>query len=275
MAEPARELDPDALELFARKGLEGEGEVPQAGEANAVKVRRVMQITEDLLPGGLDDSRVLDLGCGEGVYAIEAALRGARVLALDARAERMEGGAAIAARHGLDKVEFRLEDVRGVSRATHGEFDVVYLLGLLYHLDATEALELLEAVHELCANLLVIDTLVSLAPDAEVERNGASYEGERRREHGDDDPPAVRRARLLRSIDSPAAFVFTHASLVRALRDVGFSSVFQCHAPPEPGKAADRMTLVAVKGRRVAISSYPWVNELSEAEIARRLLAPE
>jgi 2-polyprenyl-3-methyl-5-hydroxy-6-metoxy-1,4-benzoquinol methylase len=271
MDDPGSQLDPEALARFARKGLDAGANAPQVGEANAVKVRRVMQITHDLAPKPIDRLRILDLGCGEGVYAIEAALLGARVLALDARSERMAEGAAVAARHGLDKIEFRLEDARTVSRATHGEFEAVYLLGLLYHLDAPEAFALLQSVHELCTGLVVIDTLVSLAPDTEVEHGGMSYEGERRREHADEDPPETRRARLLRSIDSTFAFVFTKESLLRALGDVGFSSVFECHLPAEPGKAADRITLAALTRRPMAISTYPWLNGMTEAEIARRL----
>ena len=59
--------------------------------------------------------------------------------------------------------------------------------------------------------------------------------------------------------------------LVRALRDTGFTTVVECHAPLEPGKAEDRITLAALKGEGVRISTYPWVNGKSEEEIARRL----
>jgi SAM-dependent methyltransferase len=268
------ELDAEALELFARKGLEAGAGAPQVGEANAVKVRRVMQLTQDLAGRPFDELRILDLGCGEGVYAIEAALRGATVLALDARTERMELGAACASRHGLGTVTFRQEDARRVSRETHGDFDVVFCLGLLYHLDMPDVVHLLERMQELATRLAVIDTLVSAGGGAAVTYRGRTYEGERCREHGDDDPPEVRRSRLLRSIDSTFAFRFTRGSLVRALHDVGFGSVYECVGPPEPGKTADRITLVALEGERVSIATYPWVNGKSEAEIARRLGAP-
>ena len=43
----------------------------------------------DLTTNPIEQVSVLDLACGEGVYAIEAALRGATVLAIDARTERM------------------------------------------------------------------------------------------------------------------------------------------------------------------------------------------
>jgi predicted RNA methylase len=263
MTDP-RPLDAEALALFARKGREGGPNVPQAGEANGVKVRRIMQVVGDLARRPFAELSILDLGCGEGVYAIEAALRGAQVLAVDARTERMREGAAVAARHGLGNLRFAQEDVRRVSR---GKFDVVLMLGILYHLDMPDALDVLANVHAMCAGLLVVDTLVALAPDTEFR----GYRGQRVREHADDDPAEVRRSRQLKSIDNAMSFRFAKDSLVRALKDVGFTTVVECHAPLEPGKAEDRITLAAVKGEPVRLASYPWVNGASEEEIARRV----
>jgi SAM-dependent methyltransferase len=271
MSDPVRQLDPDALALFARKGLEAGPGAPQAGEANAVKVRRVMQLTADLTSLPFDELRILDLGCGEGVYAIEAGLRGAEVVGLDARTERMDQGAAVAERHGLANVTFRQEDVRQVTREAHGEFDVVYCLGLLYHLDAPDLFSVLANVQTLCRRMLIIDTLISLDPTAEVEYRGRGYEGDWVREHEDDDPDEVRRARLLRSIDNTHAFRLTRGALVRALHELGFSSVLEGHVPMEPGKAGDRVTLAALAGEGVSIATYPWLNEMGDDQIERRL----
>lgn len=275
MAESVRPLDDDALALFARKGKEGSLPVPQAGEANGVKVRRIMQITRDLARRPFAKLRILDLGCGEGVYAIEAGLRGADVLALDARTERMDMGAACAARHGLDNVRFLQRDVREVTRDAYGEFDVVYCLGLLYHLDVPDLFRVLENLNSLCAGMLVVDTLVSLDGGSEAVHGGRVYHGEKRREHGDEDSGQLRRSRVLKSIDNTFSFLLTRESLVRLLSDVGFSSVLECYAPPEPGKAGDRITIAALKGERVLISTYPWVNGKSDLEIEQRLRALE
>jgi SAM-dependent methyltransferase/predicted O-methyltransferase YrrM len=264
-------LDAEALALFARKGREGGPDVPQAGIANGVKVRRVLQATADLAGKPFDRLRVLDVGCGEGVYAVEAALRGARVLALDARGERMDAGAALARRHGLSNATFRREDVRGVSPAVHGRFDVVWCLGLLYHLDAPDLFDVLERLRDVCDGLLVVDTLVARAASVEVAHRGNRYEGERVREHGDDDPPEVRRARLLRSIDSTFALRLTAPALRRLLVDLGATTVVEVHAPEEPGRAPDRVTLAARFGEQVRLSSYPWVNGASREEVERVL----
>ena len=73
------------------------------------------------------------------------------------------------------------------------------------------------------------------------------------------------------SVDNVFNFWFTPESLVRLLADVGFTSVLQCYAPTEPHKPRNRVTLVAFKGEPVQISSYPWLNGLSEEQIGQQL----
>jgi hypothetical protein len=168
-------------------------------------------------------------------------------------------------------VRFVQEDVRRVTRETFGSFDVVYLLGLLYHLDVPDLFSVLENVCRLCLNLLVVDTLISLTAEDRVEWRGQAFYGRRYREHEDGDTDEIRRSRLLKSIDNTFSFRLTKESLLRVLHDVGFTSVYECLVPFEPGKAADRITLTALKGMPVLLSTYLWVNHRSEADIERIL----
>lgn len=272
MQNPSRPLlDAEALAVFAQKGKESGPGIPQVGHGNAVKVRRVLQLVQDLSGRPLDELRILDLACGEGVYAIESALQGAEVVAIDARDERMREGVAVAARHGLSRLHFELGDIRTVTRETHGHFDVVLLLGIIYHLEAIDTLRVLENVRAMCRGLVVIDTLVSQGGRDRAEPNGRSYLGQRTREHGDEDAEAVRRARLQMSLDNTLSFRFTVESMVKALVDTGYSSVLQGHAPLESGKAPDRVTLVAATGEAVRVHTYPWINGLTEQGIVAKL----
>ena len=265
--ERVHRLDDEALRLFARKGAEAGPDAPQIRLENGLKVRRIMQITRDLSGRSFEELRILDRGCGEGVYTIEAGLRGAEVVALDARNQRMEQGAACAIRQDLENVRFVQEDVRRVTREAFGSFDAVYFLGLLYHLDAPDVFSVLENVASLCTRLLIVDTLISPATETEVEWRGETYPGKRFREHGDEDADEVRRSRVLKSIDNTFSFRFTRESLLKALQAAGFTSVYECRVPLEPGKADDRVTLAALRGAPVVVSTYPWVNGRSEAEI--------
>jgi SAM-dependent methyltransferase len=272
--ESIRSLDPETLGLFARKGLRPGCDVPHTGNENGVKVRRVMQIIRDLSKKPFERLRILDLACGEGVYAIEAALRGAEVIAVDARSERMDEGAAAAARLGLRNLKFEKNDVRRITAASHGRFDVVLFLGILYHLEDRDAFSALRNIHEMCEQFVIIDTHIALRGRDRTEGNGKAYDGARLREHAESDPETLRASRLQASLDNLTSFWFTKESLFRLLGDVGFTSAGEFAIPREPLKPKNRITLVATKGDPVRISSYPWVNDKTEDEICVILGAP-
>ncbi|MFH2144682.1 MAG: class I SAM-dependent methyltransferase [Candidatus Omnitrophota bacterium] len=256
-------LDDKILKLFASKGSSG----PQIANANGVKVRRVMQLTRDFAKASLDQLKILDLACGEGVYAIEAALRGADVTASDARTERMNEGVKAAESLGLKNLRFEQADVRNINVGSQGSFDVIFFLGILYHLDKRDVFAVLKNIYEMCLQFVIIDTHISLRVDDAVEHNGQTYYGQQMREHAADDSEQVRRDRALSSLDNAMSFWFTRESLFRLLNNVGFTSVYVCDVPLEPFKPQDRITIVARKGEPVKISSYPWVNDKSEEEI--------
>lgn len=274
-------LDPQTLRLFADKGTQllqytsfAPGtDTPQLGEINAVKVRRVMQLIRDCARRPLNELQLFDFGCAEGVYAIEAALRGARVQAFDARDERMEQGRAAAGRLALSKLAFHREDIRDITAGTHGEADVVLLLGILYHLDTGDFFRVLRNVHDLCRGFVIIETRIALEGSETITHDGVEYRGVRVREHASNDSRQERDRRLLASIDNEHSFWPTRGSLFAALDQAGFTSVCECHVPRYPETPRDRVTLIAYRGERVKLSSYPWINEMDEPEIARRLAA--
>ena len=239
-------LDPEALKLFAAKGTQGGIGPPQVGNANGVKVRRVMQITSDLTKVPFEELRIVDLACGEGVYSIEAAVRGADVLAVDARSERMDEGARTAVRLGLSNLKFEQNDIRNIDVRSHGQFDIVFFLGILYHLDAEDIFPVLRNIYDMCEQFVVIDTHIALQNMDEVEYNGHVYHGKKWREHSDIDPEEIRKSRLLSSVDNTWSFWFTLESLIRLLNDTGFSSVYVCGAPLEPLKPHNRIDLFPV-----------------------------
>lgn len=209
----------------------------------------------------------MDAACGEGVYSVEAALRGAQVFAFDARTERMSHGIRCAELNGLVNLIFRQDDIRRIGLGSHGQFDVIFLLGILYHLDVPAVFNVLESLHEMCQQFIIVDTHISHTGHDAVEHRGRRYKGRRGREHAESDPRQVREARLLASIDNTFNFQFTRDSLIELLNDVGFTSVFECLVPSEPFKPSDRITLVAHGGRQVKLSTYPWLNDMREAEV--------
>lgn len=110
--------------------------------------------------------RIADLGCLEGGFSIALALAGAQVFGFDAREESRARRAT--AHFELGNLEFRQLDVKGLRADREGRFDVVLVLGLLYHLD--RPVEWLAQVAPMASRLLVVDTHVAPPDDAALTR---------------------------------------------------------------------------------------------------------
>jgi len=99
------------------------------GDYPMVKWRRF----QDSLPADLSGKTVLDIGCNAGFYAMEMKRRGAaRVLGIDYDEDYLAQARFAAEVQGLD-IEFRQMSVYDVAQLG-GRFDVVFFIGVLYHL---------------------------------------------------------------------------------------------------------------------------------------------
>lgn len=243
---------------------------------NDLALRRVLQIIADQTGVPLDRLRVLDLACLEGLYAIELGLQGATVVAIEGREQSIAKARFVGETLGLSKVEFVQDDVRNLSRATYGSFDVVLCLGLLYHLDAPDVVVQLERIAEVCTGVAIIDTHISLAPERSFEYRGQRYWGRIYSEHAPHSSDEQRRRSLWASLDNVNSFWLTRPSLYNALADAGFSTVYECQIPALPHQPYDRLTLVARKGEARILRSSPLANDLAPrwAERRRQYLRP-
>jgi SAM-dependent methyltransferase len=254
-------FDNEALKLFENKGI-----------SNSVKVRRIIQLAQDLSQKPFDELKILDLGCGEGVYSLESGLRGATVTGLDGRDNRLKFGQEVSHRLGMNRVNFVVDDIRNVTVSNYGKFDVIYLLGLLYHLDEPELFDILKNLYEVCEDVLIIDTTIALSAPLKVTYDGANYYGIKYDEHqeGDDEDLKIEK-RIMASIGNNQSFLPTKKSLVKFLNSLGFTSVFECYSPIETEKPESRITLIAKKGTKEIIGSYPFLNGLSENAIEQEV----
>jgi methyltransferase family protein len=221
------------------------------------KLRRIVQVVADTIGRPFPELRVLDLACLEGMYAIEFARHGASVLGIEGRATNLEKARFVKQVLGLDALELVQDDVRNLDVGIHGSFDVVLCLGILYHLDAPDVFSFLERIADVCTGIAVFDTHVSLSGERSVEFGDRVHRGEDVPEHTPESTAAERAGSLWASLDNVTSFWLTRASLCNALMAAGFTSIFECHVPAEPDKVADRVTLVAIKGRRQELMSSP------------------
>lgn len=248
------------------------------------RTRRFLQIAADVTGEPLEKLRVLDLACLEGMFGIEFAMHGARVLAIEGREPSLAKARLVKDVLGLHNLELLLDDVRNFTAERHGHFDVILCLGILYHLDTPDAMEFLERLSEACARITIIDTNFSLSDEDSCLWKGRTYWGRYWREHAHDAEREQKLRRLWASLDNPRSFLFTRASLCNLLRHVGFTSVHEClnpyeyHNPHWPGPPRDdqhvvlkdRITLVAIKGRPETVLTSPLTRDAPEIDRPER-----
>lgn len=232
--------------------------IANAIHGDEIKLRRVLQIVSDVAAKPLTSLRLLDLACHEGIYAIEFARQGASVLGIEGREAHIAKAMFVKKALSLSNLDVVQDDVRNLSEAKYGPFDVVLCLGILYHLDAPDVFAFIERVGEVCKDVAIIDTRIAPGPTEQFTYKGTEYWGHRIREgHRVDDTPPEKLKRYWASLDNVTSVHLSRTSLCCMLGRVGFTSVYECYVPAEPLKPIDRVTLVAIKGRRPQMMNSP------------------
>ncbi len=234
------------------------------------RLRRVVQIVSDLSRKPLSDCRILDLGCLDGIFSIEFSQHGANTIGVEIREANIKKAIFCKEVLNLQNLEFHQDDVRNISLETYGKFDAVICSGILYHLPAIDAINLVHTMFKIVDRVVVVDTHVALSPKEQFLHGGDEYWGTTYREHADNATEEEKAKKLLSSADNPTSFWFTRPSLVNLLSKAGFSSVYECfipaHVHSQPGlEHGDRCTFVALKGDICELESSPITNGLQES----------
>lgn len=267
----------------------GEG-VFTRGEGHSgeeLKLRRAVGLIADLTGKPWSELRILDLGCLEGLYAVEFARRGAEVVGIEVRRPNLEKARLARDVLGLERLELLEEDVRELSRERHGEFDVVLCWGILYHLAVPGVFEFAERMAEVCRGFAIVDTHVALddadmadvTPDSfwidpaklgpieEHAHRGQVYRGRTFHEHPPETSSDEIRDSLWASLEHDS-FWLTTPSLLNLLRRSGFGSVLRADVPVLPGSPRDRPTLVAFRSAgRQPLLSVPYTDPEQDVDV--------
>jgi len=108
------------------------------------------------VPGDLSGKRVLDIGAWDGWFSFEAERRGAEVTAVDC----CEAPHFVELHGQLSsKVDYRILEIYELTEAGLGKFDIVFLLGVLYHL--RHPLLALEIVCGLTTDIAIVESFVT------------------------------------------------------------------------------------------------------------------
>jgi tRNA (mo5U34)-methyltransferase len=132
------------------------------GAIKQSKIRRMSR----MLFNGLDlrGRTLLDIGCWDGAYSLEATRRGAKVTATDHFVWHSSWGDRrcidLVKQHLAPSMQIVDADLPALSADRLGRFDVVLFLGVLYHL--RDPLTALERVADLTTDTLIVETRMTM-----------------------------------------------------------------------------------------------------------------
>jgi hypothetical protein len=121
------------------------------------------QMLQSCLDERLGKSRqglsAIDLASHQGWFAVNMAQSGfSPVLGIEARESHVSDSQLIADIYGMEQLSFRQGDIHAQDAGELGDFDVVLMLGLLYHLE--NPIGALRTCRALCRNLCIIETQI-------------------------------------------------------------------------------------------------------------------
>jgi hypothetical protein len=164
--------------------------------------------------------RVADLGAGPCIFSKIAADSGYRVIAFDGRDDRVP--------NDLGNVIFLKQDIRNFSSSG---FDVVLILGLLYHLTLDDQIKLLAECNQ--AKAVIVDTQVHIpdlvVSDASASRNSFSDTVVTKGPYSGVLFPEVNNP--MASIGNQSSWWHTEDSMIKIFEDTGYK---KCNVIGEP-----------------------------------------
>jgi hypothetical protein len=132
------------------------------GALDAIHATRMTMLRAALranIGESIEQSSVIDIACHQGWFSTQLAEMGARdVLAVDARAEHVADATLIRDALSLRNMRVQQSDVHALTAQALGQFDIVLMLGLIYHLE--NPVGALRQAHALTRQACVVETQI-------------------------------------------------------------------------------------------------------------------
>jgi len=141
------------------------------------RLKRIVQVVNDLSRKPLSECRILDLGCLDGIFSIEFSQHGASTIGVEIWDANINKAIFCKEVLNLHNLEFRQDDVRNISLETYDKFDAIICSGILYHLPAIDAINLVHTMFEIVNRVVVVDTHVALSSKERFLYDGNEYWG--------------------------------------------------------------------------------------------------
>jgi tRNA (mo5U34)-methyltransferase len=130
------------------------------GSIHTSRAKLIFPLLDKIYDKKWNSTRCLDIACHQGWFTMQAAIRGTSdIIGLDIRREHIEKANLIKDISGLKNISFKEEDLYNIKADEYEKFDIVFFLGILYHID--DPLGAIRIVRSLTKDICVMETQVA------------------------------------------------------------------------------------------------------------------
>jgi len=136
---------------------------PRIRAQTLLRMQMINDVIEAIIGPDKAGTTLLDFACNWGGFAIDMALRGVKhVTAFDFKPDNIDKAKRLADYMGAANAHFDVQNVYDLPVQYRDGFDIVYNLGLFYHV--TEPVRLAKITYELTRKVAVFDTIAHKEP---------------------------------------------------------------------------------------------------------------
>jgi 2-polyprenyl-3-methyl-5-hydroxy-6-metoxy-1,4-benzoquinol methylase len=136
---------------------------PRIRAQTLLRMQMINDVIECVISPEIGDATLLDFACNWGGFAIDMALRGLKqATAFDFKKDNIERAKLLAEYMGVQNLSFEVQNVYSLPDSYMNGFDVVYNLGLIYHV--TDPVKLVLLTYQLTKQIAVFDTIAHREP---------------------------------------------------------------------------------------------------------------
>ena len=212
------------------------------------RLAMINELLEPLFAGRWGQTTCLDVACHEGFFASELARHGCRdVLGIEARFENVENANLIKQVYELSNLRIVQRDFLTVGKGEFGRFDIVLMLGLLYHLE--NPLGALKIARSHTKSVCLVESQVSPNLPGIIDWGSYRFTKEIVGSFAVVDETQELESGNREANTSGVSLVPSLPGLLFAMEAVGFSRVEVLKPPPD---ANEQLSL----GKRVMVAGY-------------------
>jgi len=124
-----------------------------------VLMPNIEKIASYVIPGGLKNARVLDIGCWDGYYGFEFLKRGAKFMkGIDLRAEALRRANLVKDYFDYTDCQFEQHNIQH-KQFDNETYDIALMYGILYHLSAP--IDVLKRIGDITTSMLLVNSYAS------------------------------------------------------------------------------------------------------------------